>query len=213
VTLTITPGTVGPNTFVANVTDYDTGEPVVARAVSLTFELPEQPQVASTLELHHHAQGMWEADGTALAQNGTWRVTVLVEGSGSSVQIPLAVTPRRPDQDIEVSRVEGQPDLYTITLQGGLQIQSYVDPGTPSRTNQVHVTAFDQDGKELPLESAALTITPPNGAAFRPDMIRFGRGHFAANVDLTVGRWSFDIQAHARDDADLVASFQQTFGG
>ena len=213
VTLTITPGTVGPNTFVADVTDYDTGQPVVARAVSLRFELPAQPRVASTLDLRHTSRGTWEADGTSLALDGTWTVTVLIEDPQSSVEVPLHVTPRRPEQHVSVSRVEGQPDLYTITLEGGLQIQSYVDPGTPGRTNQVHVTAFDHHGKELPLESAALTITPPNGAAFRPDMIRFGKGHFAANVDLTAGRWSFDIQAHARDGTDLVASFQQTFGG
>jgi copper transport protein len=213
VTLTITPGTVGPNTFVAEVTDYDTGEPVDARAVSLTFDLPDQPQVASTLDLHHTARGTWEADGTALAQNATWTVTVLVEGAGNSVQVPLHVTPRRPEQHISVSRVEGQPDLYTITLEDGMQIQSYVDPGHPGRTNQVHVTAFDQDGKELPLKSATVSITPPTGAAFQPDMLRFGPGHFAANIDLTAGRWSFDIQAHARDGSELVASFQQTFGG
>lgn len=212
-TLTITPGTVGPNTFTADVTDYDTGKPVDARAVSLTFELPTQPQVASTLDLRHTARGTWEADGTALAQNGTWTVTVLVEGAGSSVQVPLHITPRRPEQHISVSRVGGQPDLYTITLEGGRQIQSYVDPGQPGRTNQVHITAFDPNGKELPLESASLAITPPAGAAFEPDMLRFGPGHFAANIDLTAGRWSFDIQAHARDGSELVASFQQTFGG
>lgn len=213
VTLTITPGTVGPNTFTADVTDYDTGEPVDARAVSLTFELPDQPEVASTLDLHHVSHGTWEADGTALAQNGTWTVTALVEGSGSSVRVPLRVTPRRPEQHISVSRVQGQPDLYTITLEGGLQIQSYVDPGQPGRTNQVHVTAFDPNGKELPLKTASVAITPPTGAAFQPDMLRFGPGHFAANIDLTAGRWSFDIQAHARDGSELVASFQQTFGG
>jgi copper transport protein len=213
VALTITPGTVGQNTFVADVTDYDTGRPVVARAVSLTFALPSQPQVSSTLDLRHTARGTWEGDGTALAQNGTWSVKVLVEDPQSSVEIPLSVTPRRPEQHVSVSRVEGQPDLYTITLEDGLEIQSYVDPGTPGRTNQVHVTAFDQDGKELPLESAAVTITPPSGAAFQPDMLRFGPGHFAANIDLTGGRWSFDIAAHARDGSELVASFQQTFAG
>ena len=163
--------------------------------------------------MRHTARGTWEASGTALAQNGTWSVTVLVEDPQSSVEVPLSVTPQRPEQHIEVSRVEGQPDLYTITLEDGLQIQSYVDPGQPGRTNQVHVTAFDQDGKELPLESAAVTITPPGGSAFQPDMLRFGPGHFAANIDLTGGRWSFDIQANARDGSALVASFQQTFGG
>jgi nitrogen fixation protein FixH len=213
VEIRITPGMVGPNTFVARVTDYDTGEPIDARAVSLTFELPDQPEVGSTLQLLHAAHGTWEGSGTELAQNGTWTVTALVESAGGSVQVPLHVTPRQPQQHVEVSRVEGQPDLYTITLEDGLQIQSYVDPGQPGRTNQVHVTAFDPDGKELPLESATLTITPPSGAAVQPDMLRFGPGHFAANVDLIAGRWAFDIEAHARDGNDLVASFQQTFGG
>ncbi len=46
VRLEISPGTVGPNTFVADVTDYDSGEPVDARRVSLTFDLPDQPDVA-----------------------------------------------------------------------------------------------------------------------------------------------------------------------
>jgi copper transport protein len=212
VALRITPGTVGPNAFSAKVTDYDTGEPIDANAVSLTFALPDQPQVRSTLDLHHASHGTWAADGTTLAQNGTWKVTALVQTAGGSVQVPLTVTPLQPEQHVEVSRVEGQPDLYTITLESGLQIQSYVDPGTPGRTNQVHVTAFDPDGKELPLESSTLTITPPSGSAFQPDMIRFGKGHFAANIDLTAGTWSFDIEANARDGRVLVASFDQTFG-
>jgi methionine-rich copper-binding protein CopC/putative copper export protein len=215
VELRITPGTVGPNTFVANVTDYDTGQPVDARRVSLTFELAGQPNVTSTIELEqgHHHHDMWEASGTALAQQGTWTVTVLVEGAGSSVEVPLEVTPKPPDQHIDVSRVPGQPVLYTITLEGGVQIQSYVDPGEPGRTNQVHVTAFDAGGKELPLHGVTLTIHPPDAEPFEPEMLRFGPGHLAANIDLTPGTWSFDIAAHAKDGTELVGSFRQTFPG
>jgi nitrogen fixation protein FixH/uncharacterized membrane protein YidH (DUF202 family) len=213
VELRIIPGTVGPNTFVASVTDYDTGQPVEARRVSMTFELAGQPDVTSTLELEQGHHDTWEASGTALAQQGTWTVTVLVEGAGSSVEVPLEVTPKPPDQHIDVSRVPGQPDLYTITLEGGVQIQSYVDPGEPGRTNQVHVTAFDADGKELPLRGVTLTIHPPDAEPFEPEMLRFGPGHLAANIDLTPGTWSFDIAAHAKDGTELVASFQQTFPG
>jgi copper transport protein len=213
VELEISPGTVGPNTFVATVTDYDTGEPIDARRVSLTFELTGQPEVRSTLELEPGERETWQATGTALAQHGTWTVTVLVEGAGSSVEIPLEVTPKPPEQQIDVSRVPGQPDLYTITLQGGLQIQAYVDPGEPGRTNQVHVTAFDADGQELPLHAATLTITPPEAAPFEPKMLRFGPGHFAANIELTAGVWSFDVTADAEDGQVLSASFEQTFQG
>jgi copper transport protein len=212
VRLQISPGTVGPNTFGADVTDYDSGEPVKARRVSLTFDLPDQPDVGSTLPLER-TDGSWRGRGTALAQPGTWTVTVLVEGSGSSVEVPLQVTPITPDQHVDISEVPGQPTLYTITLEGGLQIQAYVDPGEPGRTNQVHVTAFDADGNELPLHAATLSITPPEGAPFEPKMLRFGPGHFAANIDLTPGTWSFDVTAHAETGQVLSASFRQSFEG
>jgi copper transport protein len=212
VRLEISPGSVGPNTFVADVTDYDSGEPVDARRVSLTFDLPDQPDVRSTLRLEHR-DGSWQGEGTALAQPGTWTVTVLVEGSGSSVEVPLQVTPTTPGQHVDVSKVSGQPTLYTITLEGGLQIQAYVDPGEPGRTNQVHVTAFDADGKELPLHAATLSITPPEGGPFEPKLLRFGPGHFAANIDLTAGTWSFDVTAHAETGQVLATSFRQSFEG
>jgi hypothetical protein len=211
--LEISPGTVGPNTFVATVTDYDTREPIDARRVSLAFELAGQPEVSSTLPLAPGERGTWQATGTALAQHETWTVTVLVEGAGSSVEIPLEVTPKPPEQDIDVSRVPGQPDLYTITLEGGLQIQAYVDPGEPGRTNQVHLTAFDADGAELPLQAATLSITPPEGASVEPELLRFAPGHFAANIDLTAGTWSFDVTARTETGQVLAASFRQSFEG
>ena len=212
VRLEISPGTVGPNTFVAGVTDYDSGETVDARRVSLTFDLPDQPDVRSTLPLDR-TDGSWRGQGTALAQPGTWTVTVLVEGTGGSVEVPLQVTPTTPGHHVDISKVPGQPTLYTITLEGGLQIQAYVDPGEPGRTNQVHLTAFDADGAELPLHAAALSITPPEGASFEPKLLRFGPGHFAANIDLTAGTWSFDVTAHAETGQVLDASFRQTFEG
>jgi copper transport protein len=212
VELEISPGTVGPNTFVAGVTDYDSGEPVDARRVSLTFDLPDQPDVRSTLPLER-TDGSWRGQGTALAQPGTWTVTVLVEESGGSVEVPLQVTPTTPGHQVDISKVPGQPTLYTITLEAGLQIQAYVDPGEPGRTNQVHLTAFDADGKELPVQSAMLSITPPEGEPFEPELLRFGPGHFAANIDLTAGTWSFDVTVHAETGQVLVASFRQTFEG
>ena len=44
-------------------------------------------------------------------------------------------------------------------------------------------------------------------------MLRFGPGHFAANIELTAGTWSFDVTAHAEDGRVLSASFEQTFQG
>lgn len=211
VRLQVTPGTIGHNRFVADVTDYDTGQQVEADRVGLTFSLPGQPDVGSTLELKHQADGTWAAQGTALAIDGRWDVLALVESASGSTQVSLSVTPRAPPQEVSVSRVAGQPDLYTITLAGGLQIQTYVDPGAPG-TNQLHVTAFDAAGQELPLDSTSVRAESPSGPDAL-DMQRFGPGHFVANLDITPGSWRFLISATAKDGSILTASFQQTFGG
>jgi copper transport protein len=211
VRLQVTPGTIGPNRFVADVTDYDTGQPVDADRVSLTFSLPGQPDVGSTLALKHQADGTWAAQSTALAIDGRWEVLALVENASGSTQVSLTLTPRAPPQQVSVSRVAGQPDLYTITLAGGVQIQSYVDPGTLG-TNQLHVTAFDASGNELPLGSISVHAESPSSTDML-DMQRFSAGHFVANLDIVPGPWRFLISATAKDGSNLTASFQQTFGG
>jgi copper transport protein len=211
VRLQVAPGTVGPNAFVAEVTDYDTGEAVDARRVSLRFDLPDRPEVSSTLRLEAQDDGTWQGAGTALALDGTWTVTVLVELGDGSVEVPLQITPAPPDQQVEISHVAGQPDLYTFTLQGGAQIQAYVDPGRPGVPNQVHATVFDRSGAELPLRSAALTLTPPEGSPSQAEVLQLTPGHFVSNVDLTQGTWSFEISADAQDGTHLVATWDQTF--
>jgi copper transport protein len=210
VRLQISPGAVGPNEFVADVTDFDTGEPVDAQRVSLRFDLPARPEVASELDLERMDDGTWHAESTTLAMPGTWNVAVLVEGARDSTTVDLRVTPRVPAQRVEVSRVPGQPDLYTIFLGGDVQIQAYVDPGTPGRTNQVHVTAFEGTD-ELPLRWAVIGVTTPSDERLEPDLLRLGRGHFAANIELTPGDWSFDVTAEARDGSVLSAAFEQRF--
>jgi nitrogen fixation protein FixH len=204
---------VGPNTFLAEVTDYDTGEPVDARQVILTFSLPDRPEVRARLDLERAEDETWQADGTALSLDGIWNVDVLVEGATGSVEVPLHVSPRPPGQRVEISRAEGQPDLYTIHLSGGVSIQAYVDPGEPGRTNQVHVTVFDAAGMELPLHHAALEIAPADHAPITPELLQLSPGHFVANVDIEPGTSSFRIVALTADGRGLVASFEQTFGG
>jgi copper transport protein len=213
VRLEISPGTVGPNAFVAEVADYDTGEPVDAQRVTLSFSLPDRPEVDSTLELERGQDGTWQAGGTALALDGTWDVRVLIEGGESSVEVPLRVTPRPPEQQVDVSRAEGQPDITTIHLDGGVSIQAYVDPGTPGRTNQLHVTAFDADGAELPLGDVAVTVTPPDADAIEPELLRLSPGHVSANIEIVPGTTSFAISALTSDGRPLTASFEQTFDG
>jgi nitrogen fixation protein FixH len=213
VRLEVSPGTAGPNAFVADVTDFDTGEPVDARRVTLDFSFPDRPEVSSQLELERGENGRWEAASTALSLAGTWNVTVTVEESTGSVDVPLTVTTRPPQQHVSVSRAEGQPDLYTITLPGNVSIQSYVDPGVAGKTNQLHVTAFDANGAELPLQSLTVAITQPDGTIIEPDLLNLSPGHVVANVEIQPGTSSFQITAVSENGQNLEATFEQTFGG
>jgi copper transport protein len=213
VTLTATPGTPGPNTFDVGVRDYDTGAPADATAVSLHFALQGQPDVGGgQLDLKAGVAGDWSAQSTDLSLAGTWNVNVLVQRGASATEIPLNLTTRSPPQQLVVTPPQnGLPALYTITVAGGDQLQAYNDPGAAG-TNQLHLTAFDDTGSELPLKSASITATPPGGTAEQLKTQRFGAGHFVASVNLTAGEWHFDLEATAKDGTGLQGYFDQTIG-
>jgi copper transport protein len=211
VQLEIAPGAVGANEFTVEVTDFDTGEPVDARRVSLAFVLPDRPEVGSSIALERQPNGTWTGNGTALAMLGAWDVTVLVEGSGSSVEIHLPVAPRSPGQQVDVTESPGLPTIYTITVAGGFQLQAYVDPGEPGRVSNVHLTAFDPDGAELPLGSATIDAIAPHGHAVPLVLQRLGPGHFSGVLDVEEGTWTFALSATARDGTALGGTFEQSF--
>jgi copper transport protein len=210
VRLTVTPGVVGPNRFVTTVEDFDTGRPVPARSVALTFSLPSQPNLGTpTVPLEHQGSGIWAAQATTLSMYGTWDVDVLVQEAQGAVTVPLRLTPRLPPQKITVSAASGQPTLYTIALPGGNSLQTYVDPGKAGN-NVVHFTFFQPSGNELPISTASGMSVPPGGAVQPMPLIRFDQGHFVANTSLSPGRWRFVINATTRQGAVVTAYFDQT---
>jgi copper transport protein len=209
VTLMVSPGTAGPNAFEAEVTDFDSGAPLDARDVSLRFQPVGQPGVgASTLDLAHHG-GHWMANGSQVSIAGVWTITVVVQTASSGAEIPLTFVTRIPDQSVTVATAAGQPDIYTIAFPDGEQIQMYNDPGTAG-TDELHLTAFDSEGTELPLAHATMVAVSPDGTASTPQPRRFSAGHFVGDLTLTPGAWTFFVQATARDGRVLVASFSQT---
>jgi copper transport protein len=213
-TLTTTPGTAGPNTFDLAVVDYDTGVTLSdVTGANLTFTLPARPDIGqSTLGLKRSGDGSWAAPGSNLSVAGTWRVVTLVQQGGHATTVILNLTTALPQETITQTAPEpGQPTIYTLLLPDGRQIQAYNDPGTAG-PNQLHVTAFGTDGKELPLKSIALSATPQGGSPRTLDATRFSAGHFVASEVLTNGAWHFDIQATARDGSVLDAYFDQTIG-
>jgi copper transport protein len=212
VRLVVTPGTPGRNAYRLAPTGYDTGAPVQATAVTLRFQAVGRPDVgASSLDLKPGPEGTWVGEGTQVSIQGTWTVTATIQTASSGVEIPLTITTAAPPEQVSVSRASGQPDIYTITLLGGEQIQAYNDPGKAG-PNQLHVTAFDATGKELPLASVTMTAISPQGTPQSLDTTRFGPGHFVASVDLSPGTWRFELSAATRQGRSLLASFQQTIG-
>jgi copper transport protein len=212
VDLTATPGTPGANTFHVTVDDYDTGEPLPVNAVTLLFTAAGRPDLApSELDLDAHGSA-WAADGTNLSLAGAWDVTARVREGARTTEVPLTLVTRAPDQQVATSSpIPGQPTVYTITLPGGEQLQAYNDPGSPG-PDQLHLTAFDAAGQELPLTGATIVATPGGGSAQVLKTERFGPGHFVASVDLTEGPWHFDLAATAEDGTGLAASFDETIG-
>jgi copper transport protein len=213
VKLVATPGTPGPNSFRATVTDYDSGEPFPARRVQLSFSLPSKPDLGeSTIDLSRGDDGAWSGRGGALVAPGRWDVTALVQrAGGGAVTVPLELETRTPPQKVEVSKAPGQPTVYTISLAAGGTLQAYADPGKAG-PNQLHFTFFGTDGNEHPVGKAEATARPPSGAEVRLRLLRLGPGHFAANTDLTAGRWAFAIDAQLHGETGASARFEQVIG-
>jgi copper transport protein len=206
--LTAAPGTAGPNAFTAKVTDYDTGAAWPATRVALRFTPRDRPEVgAATLELTGAGAGLWRGQGSMLSIDGRWAVVAVVEGPGAGVTVPLELRTRAAPQQVQVSRVPGQPTLYTITLAAGGTLQTYIDPGRPG-TNTVHFTFFTPAGDEQPMRRARASMTAPSGATQALQLLRLGPGHFAANVDLGPGQASFEIDA-AGDSGVAAGRFEQ----
>jgi hypothetical protein len=135
-------------------------------------------------------------------------VTVLVQKSSGAVEVPLKVTTRSAPEPIQSQVIAGQPTVFTITLPNDLSVQTYIDPGTPG-PDSVHYTFFKASGKEEPIAHASATATGPTGKTESTKLIRFDKGHFVANVQLTSGKWKFEIKAVTDDGQSLSAFFSQ----
>jgi copper transport protein len=211
--LVITPGTVGSNRFDLHATDYDTDRPIDAARVTLEFSAVSDANLApSTMQLRRAGPREWTGTGAAMSVDDRWRIVATVQTGSGSTQVTMEASPRVPTGRLAVSRASGQPSLYTTTYADGSSIQSYVDPGTAG-PNQLHATAFDPQGTELPLHSVSLIAIPPSGPSVALQPEPFSAGHYAANVPLTAGRWTFEIRALTHSGQTLDARFTQRIGG
>ncbi|HUK76821.1 MAG TPA: CopD family protein, partial [Thermoleophilia bacterium] len=98
VELTVTPGIVGANRFVAQVDRYGTTTPAPARSVTLEFTLPSHPGIGAALVLRSAGPGAWTGRGLQLSLPGTWKIEAVIQQARTAVVIPLSVqvAPRQP---------------------------------------------------------------------------------------------------------------------
>ncbi len=209
VRLTASPGTTGPNRFTVRVLRYDASRPLPARGVRLEFSLPSNPAVASSLNLARGLRGTWTGQGTNLSIDGQWDIDVVVQQAATAVDVPLRLRTRLPPEQITVSRQPGAPTLYTIQLGSGRSLQAYLEQTAPGR-GVVHFTFFQGAEREATIISARAAALTPSGADEPLKLIRFDQGHFAANLRLTPGRWTFRIDATAAGRRTLSGYFSQT---
>jgi len=211
VRLEIAPGFPGANRFVLRAADYDTGRPVAADRVTLSFRSVERPDLGtSTLDLRPAGGGVYTGDGTNLSLGGAWTVTALVQRAATAVDVPLRVTPKSRPQTIRTIRAPGQPTLYSIDVGGGIVLNAYLDPGRPG-FNEVHATFIAPNGQELPVPRMITITTARAGQAAQPLPVRrFGPGHFIGDAQLTRGTWRIEYSGTAQDGTVLDARLDVT---
>jgi copper transport protein len=99
VMLQVSPGSAGPNRFVATLADYDNGRPLFADHVRLSASLPARPDVAAAqLDLTRAADGSWQGRGSVLTIAGTWTITTLVERPDGGITVPIELRVRAAPQ-------------------------------------------------------------------------------------------------------------------
>ncbi len=201
VRLAVAPGVAGFNQFELQATDYDTGRPVTAVA-SLRFSKPDQPDLGtSTLKLRRGADGDYLGSGPNLSITGTWKIAVLLQAPSNGTEVDLSVTTRTAPEHITIEHSPGVPDLYTITLEAGRSLQTYLDPGRPG-SNEFHATYFASPDRELPMRSLMVTATGPGLP--RPTRLTVRTldqvGHFVADLPgARPGPYRFAMTAIAVD--------------
>ena len=214
VTLTASPGVAGPNTFEATIVDYDDGTPIDADDVTVLLSAIGRPEIEpATLPLDPSGAAggppdTWTGTGTQLSLAGAWDTVVQVRSGARTTEVPLILVTRAPPTTSTVTQQSGLPGIETFTLSTGDQMQVYLDPGAAG-VNELHVTAFDPQGEELPLSGLVVIAVAPDGRADALENTRLTPGHFSASAEVDPGRWRFEVVSTSEGGTVLQAIYEQ----
>ena len=203
----------GPNRFVARVEDADSGALLRDAAVRLRFTPLDDPGVDPTsLTLRRGADGTYAASGSNLAFDGRWGVSVLVQRGANSVEVPLELDARGPDQFISIARIPGQAPTYSMQVGSLGFIRLSPDPERAGPST-VHVTVYDVFENETPVDQIVLTAAAGDGPVRQQALRRLSAGSFAARMRLAEGPMTFTVVARVRGGGRLRGVFDLEIPG
>jgi copper transport protein len=209
--LEVNPALPGANRFDLRVTDYDTGEPVDAQLVRLTFSFRGQADVAdSSLDLRPQDEGRYRATGSNLSIGGPWEVTILVQQGTDSVEVPLTVATL-----CEALEIPGEPPLPTshiVEVPEAGSVEGYLIPLGGGRA-EVHFTFLDTEGAPIEVEGEPSIVAWREGEepqALSPEFLDVG--HYYGEAQLGEGEWRFDGAATG-GGVSLAGCFEETLPG
>jgi copper transport protein len=206
--LDVDPALPGANRFDLRVADFDTGEPVDAQRVQLTFSFLGGADVAdSRLELRSHGDGKFGASGSNLSISGPWQVTVLIQQGGDSVEVRLQVA-----TVCRALEIPGEPPLPTshiVEVPEAGSVEGYLIPLGGSRA-EVHFTFLDVEGRPIEVEGEPSIIAWQEGEdplTLSPEFLDVG--HYYGQARLGDGDWRFDGAASG-GGVSLAGCFEET---
>ncbi len=206
VRLAVAPGQAGFNDFTAVITDYDSGAPASATAVSLRFTLASGSTTvgSSTLALQAAGSGTFAASAGNLSLDGIWRVVAVVTSPSGSVEVPLVVSTRPVGVTVDANVSPGAPTIYTAHMSAGRSIQVYLDP-QHAGANELHTTFFDATGAELPVQTVTVATETADGVGAILSPRQLEPGHFVSDTTVAAGSLGVDVVGPAPDGTQLHA--------
>ena len=196
----------GPNRFAVRVADYDSKASIRDARVSLRFTPVDDPGVAPTsLRLDPGAGELYTGSGSNLSFEGRWRVGVLIERSGTSMEVPLDVEVRGAPLAVITDRRPGRPPRYSVTIRGEGSIWISPDPERAGPAT-LHITSIDLLSEFRPIEAVVVTAAARGGSVRPLAVHRIDGSNFTADVDLQPGVNTIVVVARATNGARLRAA-------
>jgi copper transport protein len=198
----------GPNRFTLDAVDYDSGAPVAAHRVSLSFTALDDPDFPATrLDLAPVGAGRYEGSGANIAFEGRWRLTASIERDRESIQVPMIVETRTAPQFVSTARFPGEKPMFTVEVRGLGNIRFIVDAERPGLQG-LTVAFLDVIREPRPMTSLVVTARAPGRDAERLTLDRTSSSAFHTAVALAPGENVLVATGRTADGARMRAALR-----